>query len=445
MIRAWAGALAARLGLAAGGGGAAAGSLAARVDGALASLAAAEARARAPQPSGQPLQPLQQTPPLPPTPAAAALAEDLALPDAALRAARSPERLHELACALHASDPARASRLYVAAASKNHLPAVLTVALASAEPRGLGAIPHDLQRAEALLDKLAGPEVGSTWAAYALGNLLLRRLARDAAGDPSAPLPPRFHPAALPLPLRAAPAAQRAVALLRAAASPRARPPVPPASFNLAMCLLAGVGCPGGQPALEEGRGALEAGVAAGDPAAAAAAAAGAEALGAGGAGAAAALWRRAAEGGHPGAAHHVGLAYTRAAPPDWEAACVWFARAGEGGLARGAINHGGVLAHLGRLEEAEGVFERVQGELAAGRGGEGAGTAAALGMVRALLQDVRAQRAGGGGGEGREAGVADLVVKFNSVGERDAALAELQANEVSMEAVLKVMNKGKA
>ena len=168
---------------------------AARVDGALAEFAAAESKSRTLHREGLKLPP--STLPgggggsggefSPPTHPDASLIATLASPDATLQKTLTGSALGALAFALHAGkvvprDVPRATRLWVFAASKNHLPSVLAVALASCD--GLGLIPRDWERAEALLVKLSGPEVAEPIPAakFALATLLLRKLAEGGGG-----------------------------------------------------------------------------------------------------------------------------------------------------------------------------------------------------------------------------------------------------------------------
>jgi TPR repeat protein len=481
-------------------GGGARWSPAARLDGALEELANAEARARAaaealaaaaappPPPPAAPPQLLSSRPPrgargVPPSPpppqapaasgADAALLAAVARGDADLAASLDGAALGAIAGALQEGrlvprDEARATRLWLLAARKGHRASAFAVALCALE--GVGAIPRDWAAAESLLERLAG-EGGEPWAAFALSALLLRRVAEAdggykgrGGGGSGVPDPAGLflNVGALTPAQRAHSLAERALALLRAAAASRR---VPPAHLNLANCLFFGVGTPGGVADAAGGAAALREGAAAGDALAAATLAARLDA----GAGCvpvdgaeAARHWRAAALGGLAVAMHNVGVGYgwpRGGGARDVPAALTWFRRAAAAGYAQSNVNLGLLLeagdpgsALAPDLAGAEGAYAAAEAALAgapaatAACGGAGANTLP-LARVRARLEAVRAARAEGRNSVDATHGEPLAFVPFDSEAERDAALAELQrlarpGRGTTPEALLEVLKK---
>jgi len=485
------------------------------VDGALAEFAAVEAKARArllqDEPPAAASHPKSKSISLAITASpeddteSSSILSTLAFPDAHLQKSLTGAELGALAVTLHSGgrgvtrDVPRATRLWVFAASKNHLPSVLAVALASCD--GLGVIPRDWDRAEMLLSKLSSPELtGAIPAAkFALATLLLKKLLVAAASAAAAARENKsevvvgastgalFKLSGLPTHLRVSPMATRALLLLRESSEgllPKTIPGadivgddgdggaarrhpgattttttrtkgMPPALLSLANCLLEGVGTHEGEVRAEEGWAVMEVAARSGDPLAAAAWASHLDDIAAtipgGGKSSSSSrpFWRLAAEGGHPVAMHNVGVEYCgglEGGVKDWAAAKIWFKRSGDMGYWPARVNLGLLLMREGDVDGSERELCMVE-QVLMGRGGE------ALRATQSLLATVRRNRSrrraaeevegGENHSQSEEGESGDLAFFFPSKEDRDKAMEELtSAGEVTQSSVMELVQK---
>lgn len=294
-------------------------------------------------------------------------------------------------------DLVRASKLWIVAAGKNHLPSILIIGLASID--GFGAIPRDLARARGILSKMA-EETGHPWACLAMATLLLKDLVHSQSSLASAASDKSYSGLldirTLTPDSRQSPEAKKALEYYLKAAENN----VPPAWIGLSNCYAYGIGTLDGEPNLPEAAKWLRTAAVRGDPLAAAAYAAqlqGVSSIASEDAAtnensaasksgmpvlvekdpkSAPTFWKLAAEAGHPAAMHNLGVAYIQGRWGDPQAdvvgeeviieeknpklALYWFARAAEAGFFLSVLNATKIMTLGARAEEVAGRFSGI-------------------------------------------------------------------------------------